>query len=73
VSPVRVTIEHPRDCKVSETRLAVLGDQNVVLDAPNISVRVHSILRFAYRMDTAVENTRLMKVHEPTAHLCELL
>ena len=54
MTPVIVPNEHPRDCKVSKTRLVVLGDQNVVLDALNISVRVHSILHFAYRMNTAV-------------------
>ena len=54
VIPVTVPTDHPHDCEVSETRLAVLGDQNVVLGALNISVRVHSILHFAYRVNTAV-------------------
>ena len=52
--PVTVPIKHPRDCKVSKTRLIVLGDKNVVLDALNISVQVNSILHFAYRTNTAV-------------------
>jgi len=33
--------QRPRDGKVSETRLTVLGNQDVVLDALNISVGVH--------------------------------
>jgi len=45
---------YPRDRKISETRLAVLGDQNVVLDVPRISVRAHSILRSTYRTDATV-------------------
>ena len=48
--------ERPRDCKVCETRLTVPSDQDVVLDMLSISVRVHSIIHFAYWTDTAVEN-----------------
>jgi len=42
-----------RDRKVTETRLTVLSDQDVVLRL-SISVRVHSILYFTYRADAAV-------------------
>ena len=62
-----------RDRKVSETRLTVSSDQDVVLDAPNISVRVHLILHLAYRTNTAMQNTQPMKMHEATTRLCELL
>ena len=43
-----------RDSKVSETRLAILSNQDVVLDALGISVQVHLVLRVAYRDDGAV-------------------
>jgi len=45
---------YPHDCKVSETGLTVLSDQDVALDGLSISVRVHPTLRFAYRTDATV-------------------
>ena len=49
-----VIFERPRDREVSETRLAVPSNQDVVLDGLSISVRVYSTLRFAYRTNTVV-------------------
>ena len=46
--------KRPHDCKISETRLTILGDQNVFLDVLNVSVRVQLILHFAYRTNTAM-------------------
>ena len=69
---MRVLRERPCDRKVSKTRLTVLSNQDVVLDTLSISMRARSILRFAYRTDVTVYNTRLMKVHEAATHLCEL-
>ena len=43
-----------RDRKVTETRPTVLGDQDVVLDALKISIRVRSIRYFAYWADATV-------------------
>ena len=68
-----VLCERPRDREVSETRLTILSNQDVVLDALSISVGVRQILRFTYRTNAAVVNTRPMKVHEAAAHLCKLL
>jgi len=64
---------HPRNRKVCETRLTVLSDQDVALDALSISMRVYSILHFTYRTDTTMQNTRPVKVRETAAHLCKLL
>ena len=69
----KVLFEHPCDSKVTETRLTVPSNQDVVLDGLSISVRVRSILRFAYRTDAAVVNTRSVKVYEAKADLCKLL
>jgi len=46
--------EHPRDPKVAETRLAILNNQDVVLDALDINAQVHSTIRVAYRTDGTV-------------------
>ena len=54
MEPICVLYERPRDRKVSETRLTVLSDQDVVLDALSIGMRVCSIPCFAYRTDAAV-------------------
>jgi len=40
--------KRPRDPKVAEICLTVLSDQDVVLDALRISMRVHLIIYFAY-------------------------
>jgi len=44
---LRCARERPRDRKVSETRLTVPSNQDVVLDTPSISVQVHLIRHFA--------------------------
>jgi len=70
---VQVPREHPGDCKVSETRLTFLSNQDVVLDVLGVSVGGHSTLHFTYRTNATMQYTRTMKVHETTAHLCKLL
>jgi len=52
--PIHVPCERPRDRKVSETRLTIQSNQDVVLDTPNISMGVRSTLHFAYRTKTAM-------------------
>jgi hypothetical protein len=42
------------DPKVCETRPAVLGNQDIVLDVPYVNVQAHSSLCFAYRSDGTV-------------------
>jgi len=73
IVPESAPRRHPRDRKVSETRLTILGDQDVVLDTLSISMRVNSILHFTYRTDTTMQNTRPVKVREAAARLCKLL
>ena len=65
--------ERRRNPEVSETRLAILSDQDVALDRLRISVWARSILRFTYWTDATVQNTQPMKVHEATTRLCKLL
>jgi len=65
--------ERPHDPKVAETRLAILSNQDVVLDVLSISVRVHSVLRVAYRTDGTMWNTQPVKIREAVAHLSKLL
>ena len=45
ITPIIVPFIHPHDCKVSETRLTVPSNQDIVLDGQSISVGVRSILR----------------------------
>jgi len=73
IVPESVPRRHPRNRKVCKTRLTVLSDQDVALDALSISMRVYSILHFTYRTDTTMQNTGPMKVREAAAHLCKLL
>jgi len=49
-----ISRKHLRDRKVTEIRLTVLSDQDVVLDALSISMRVCSICYFAYRTDATM-------------------
>jgi len=46
--------ERPRDRKVSETRMTVPSNQDVVLDGLSISVGIRSILHFTHRANTAM-------------------
>lgn len=59
--------------QVSETRLALLSNQDVGLDIPNVNVRVNQLLRSAYRSDAAVCNFQGVKIHKALARLRELL
>ena len=45
-----------RDPKVAETRLAVLSNQDVVLDVLIVNAEVHSFLRFTYRSNATMQN-----------------
>jgi len=49
--PMPVRCGSPHNRKVSETRLTVPGNQDVVLDTLNISVRVYLIPHFTYRIN----------------------
>ena len=65
--------ERVRDPKVAETRLAVLSNQDVVLDTPRVNVWAHSFPQFAYRSDSTMQNIQPVKMHKALAHLCKLL
>jgi len=54
VVPGHVPHERPRNCKVSETRLTVSGNQDVVLGDLSISVGVHLTFRPAYPTNATV-------------------
>jgi hypothetical protein len=69
----REVFKRPYDPKVAETRLAVLGNQDVVLGVPSINVRAHSFPRFAYRSNSTMQNLQPVEMHEALAHLCKLL
>ena len=48
--------EYVRDPKVTETRLAVLSNQDVGLDVPGVNVQANIFPRFAHRSDVIMEN-----------------
>jgi len=54
MAPKHVPRERLRDPKVSEARLTILSNQDIVLDTLNINVWVCSILCFPYRTDATV-------------------
>ena len=69
----RKVFKRPYDPKVAETRLAVLSNQDVVLDTPRVNLRAHSLHQFAYRSDSTMQNIQPVKMHKALAHLCKLL
>jgi len=67
--PMHVICERPRDTEVAETRLTILGNQDVVLDTMNISARFTQSLALPTGLMLPCEISALWRCSRPQ-HTC---